>query len=113
MAIFTTLLSLFTGIKVSHEVAMTGEITLRGNVLPVGGIKEKTLAAHRAGIQRVILPERNRKDMVDVPDQVKEELEFFFVSKITEVPPIALTEALTPMPVITGKGTVDKPSAKA
>lgn len=113
VAIFTTLLSLFTGIKVSHEVAMTGEITLRGNVLPVGGIKEKTLAAHRAGIQRVILPERNRKDMVDVPDQVKEELEFFFVSKITEVPPIALTEALTPMPVITGKGTVDKPSAKA
>jgi ATP-dependent Lon protease len=112
-AIFTTLLSLFTGIRVSEEVAMTGEITLRGNVLPVGGIKEKTLAAHRAGIKRVILPERNRKDMVDVPEQVKEELEFFFVKKVTEIPEVALVEPLAPMPVITGQGTVDNPSASA
>lgn len=112
-AIFTTLLSLFTGIRVSEEVAMTGEITLRGNVLPVGGIKEKTLAAHRAGIKRVILPERNRKDMVDVSDQVKEELEFVFVKTVTEIPEVALVEPLQPMPVITGQGTVDNPSAKA
>jgi ATP-dependent Lon protease len=112
-AIFTTLLSLFTGIRVSEEVAMTGEITLRGNVLPVGGIKEKTLAAHRAGIKRVILPERNRKDMVDVPEQVKQELEFFFVKKVTEIPAVALVQPLAPMPLITGQGTVDNPSATA
>ncbi len=90
IAIFTTLLSLFTGVKVRHDVAMTGEITLRGNVLPVGGIKEKTLAAHRAGIRRVILPERNRKDMIDVADEVKENVEFVFAKTVRDVPEYAL-----------------------
>lgn len=90
IAIFTTLLSLFTNRRVRHDVAMTGEITLRGNVLPVGGIKEKTLAAQRAGIKRVILPERNRKDMVEVAEEVKEGLEFFFVSHVEEIPALAL-----------------------
>jgi ATP-dependent Lon protease len=96
IAIFTTLLSLFTEIQVRHDVAMTGEITLRGNVLPVGGIKEKTLAALRAGIKTVILPERNKKDMVDVADEVKENLEIVFVKKVEEIPAHALTKELQP-----------------
>ncbi len=113
IAIFTTLLSLFTGIQVRDDVAMTGEITLRGNVLPVGGIKEKLLAAHRAGIKRVILPERNRKDLIDVAQEVKDELDIVFVRKVTEVPALALTEDLHPLPVITGEGTLSSPKAEA
>lgn len=92
IAIFTTLLSLFSGRQVRHDVAMTGEITLRGNVLPVGGIKEKTLAAQRAGIRRVILPERNRKDMHEVAQEVKDSLEFCFVSSVDEIPELALVD---------------------
>ena len=84
ITIFTALLSLFTDVKVRHDVAMTGEITLRGNILPVGGIKEKVLAAHRAGIRRVILPERNRRDAIEIKDEIKKEMEFFFVSHISE-----------------------------
>jgi ATP-dependent Lon protease len=82
---------------VRHDVAMSGEITLRGNVLPVGGIKEKVLAAQRAGIKRIILPERNRKDMVDVPQEVKDAVEFFFVRQVSEIPPLALTGSLSPL----------------
>lgn len=96
IAIFTTLLSLFTDRRVRHDVAMTGEITLRGNVLPVGGIKEKTLAAQRAGIKRVILPERNRKDMVEVSQEVKDNVEFFFVSRVEDVPALALVDEEAP-----------------
>jgi len=77
---------------------MTGEATLRGLVLPVGGIKEKVLAAHRAGIKRVILPERCRKDLIDVPDQARNELEFIFVTHMDDVlkaaletPPVGVT----------------------
>ena len=92
VTMFTALASMLTGKPVRNDVAMTGEITLRGNVLPVGGIKEKMLAAHRAGIKRVILPERNRKDLIDVPDQAKNEMEFFFVKKMDELLPLALTE---------------------
>jgi ATP-dependent Lon protease len=69
---------------------MTGEITLRGKVLPVGGIKEKVLAANRAGIKKVILPKRNEKDLVDVPAEVKKEMEFKFVDRIEEVLEAAL-----------------------
>ena len=68
VTMFMSMVSLLTNKPVRHDVAMTGEITLRGLVLPVGGIKEKFLAAHRAGIKRVILPERNRKDVIDIPD---------------------------------------------
>ena len=78
-------MSLLTGRRVRGDVAMTGEITLRGTVLPVGGIKEKVLAAHRAGIKRVLLPERNRKDLVDIPETVRKDLELVFVKKIDEV----------------------------
>jgi ATP-dependent Lon protease len=79
------LVSLLTGRRVRGDVAMTGEITLRGTVLPVGGIKEKVLAAHRAGIKRVVLPERNRKDIIDIPETVQKDLETVFVKKIDEV----------------------------
>ena len=93
VTMFVALTSMLTGIPVRADVAMTGEITLRGNVLPVGGIKEKLLAAHRAGIKRVILPERNKKDIVDVPEEVKKELELFFVSKMDDVLPLVLSTA--------------------
>jgi ATP-dependent Lon protease len=112
-AIFTTLLSLFTGVMVRDDVAMTGELTLRGNVLPIGGVKEKLLAAHRAGIKRVLLPERNRKDLVDVAQDVQDELEIIFVKKVSEIPQWALTEKLIPLPPITGEGTLESPKAEA
>jgi len=92
VTMFVALTSMLTGIPVRPDVAMTGEITLRGNVLPVGGIKEKLLAAHRAGIKRVILPERNKKDIVDVPDEVKKDLEIFHVTRMEELLPLVLTQ---------------------
>ena len=85
VAMTVALASLFTGRRVRGDVAMTGEITLRGSVLPVGGIKEKVLAAHRAGIKRVILPDRNRKDLVDIPESVRKDLELSFVKRIQDV----------------------------
>jgi ATP-dependent Lon protease len=92
VTMFTALASLLTGKPIRSDVAMTGEISLRGAVLPVGGIKEKILAAHRAGIKRIIMPDRNEKDMIDVPDQAKAEMEFFYIKKIDEILPLALTE---------------------
>jgi ATP-dependent Lon protease len=83
-AILSAVVSLLTGRRVRHDVAMTGEITLRGNVLPVGGIKEKLLAAHRAGIKRVIIPERNEKDLIELPDEVKQTMEVILVKKVAE-----------------------------
>ena len=79
------LVSDITGRPVVKDIAMTGEITLRGKVLPVGGVKQKVLAAHRAGVKKVIMPEENRKDLEEVPEFVKEELEFSFVSDINEI----------------------------
>ena len=87
VTIAMSLLSLLTGKSVRPEVAMTGEITLRGRVLPVGGIKEKVLAAKRAGIATLILPKRNEKDLVEVPDEVKARMEFRFVEKVDEMLP--------------------------
>jgi ATP-dependent Lon protease len=81
----TAIVSLLTGLKVAPDVAMTGEITLRGTVLPVGGVKEKVLAAHRAGITKVLLPEKCRKDLIEVPDQVRADLQFVFVTRIEQV----------------------------
>ena len=90
VAMFIALASLFADRSVRPEVAMTGEISLRGLVLPVGGVKEKVLAALRAGVQRVLLPARNRKDLVDVPDDARSQLEFVFLDKVDD----ALTAAL-------------------
>src|SRR5207302_1151648 len=92
VTIFTALTSLLTGIRVRGDVAMTGEATLRGLVLPVGGIKEKVLAAHRAGIKRIIMPERNKKDLNDVPEQAKREMEFIFAHSMDDVLGSALEE---------------------
>ncbi len=85
VTMLTAIVSLLTGIKVDAAIAMTGEATLRGAVLPVGGIKEKVLAAHRAGITTVILPEKNRKDLVEVPDEIQSELTFHFCSRMEQV----------------------------
>ncbi|MCZ6806728.1 MAG: endopeptidase La [Deltaproteobacteria bacterium] len=92
VTMMTAIVSLLTGIHVRHDVAMTGEITLRGRVLPVGGIKEKVLGAHRAGIKRVILPERNTADLEEVPAEIRETLEFVPVSKMDAVLANALSD---------------------
>jgi ATP-dependent Lon protease len=91
VTMMTAIVSLLTDIPVRNDVAMTGEITLRGRVLPVGGIKEKILAAHRAGIKHVILPERNVADLEEVPQEVRDELDFHSVSKMEDVLRYALT----------------------
>ena len=85
VAMFTALVSLLSSRTVRSEVAMTGEISLRGLVLPVGGIKEKTVAAHRAGIRKVLLPARNRKDLEDVPESVRKDVEFVFCERVEDV----------------------------
>jgi ATP-dependent Lon protease len=88
--------SLYTGRKVRSDTAMTGEITLSGLVFPVGGVKEKVMAAHRAGIKRIILPDRNEADTDEIPDDVKKELEFIPVKYISEVLKAALEPHGTP-----------------
>jgi ATP-dependent Lon protease len=88
----TALASLATGRPVRSDLAMTGEITLRGKVLPIGGVREKVLAAHRAGITTVILPRRNERDLEDVPEELREGMEFIFVDSAEEVIPRALED---------------------
>jgi len=106
VTMFVAMASLLTGKPIRNDVAMTGEITLRGLVLPVGGIKEKFLAAHRAGIKRVVLPDRNRKDIVDIPETIREELELVFVKKIDEVLELTLetVPVVVPGPDAPGSG---------
>jgi ATP-dependent Lon protease len=95
IAMFTAMASLFTGRICRPDVAMTGELTLRGLVLPIGGVKEKSLAALRAGIKRVILPKLNEKDLPDVPPQAREKLDFVFVERVEEVLDVALRSGRT------------------
>jgi ATP-dependent Lon protease len=123
-----SLVSLLTGIPVKHDLAMTGEVTLRGKVLPVGGIKEKVIAAKSAGIRRVILPTRNEKDLDDVTASVREALQFEFADDIGQVldlafgpelqeraarypqPPAAAPESRgegTPVPVVVTQDAVE------
>jgi ATP-dependent Lon protease len=88
----TALISVCINTKVRWDTAMTGEITLRGNVLPIGGVKEKVLAAQRAGLPRMILPAANRKDLIDIPKVVKNKMDFIFVEEIKEVLQAALVK---------------------
>jgi ATP-dependent Lon protease len=112
VTLFTALTSLITGKAVDPKLAMTGEVTLSGAVLPVGGIKEKVLAAHRAGIKKVILPKENERDLEDVPEDVRNELKFIPVETIEEV----LKEALDidlPRPVASFPGNTFAPAHNA
>ncbi|MCA9522411.1 MAG: endopeptidase La [Myxococcales bacterium] len=92
VTMFTALVSLFIGERVRDDLAMTGELTLRGLVLPVGGIKDKVLAARRSGIEQILLPERNRKDLADVPENARKDLTFHFVETIDDVLRLALVD---------------------
>jgi len=91
VSMVTSLVSLLTKSPVKEKVAMTGEITLRGNVLPIGGVKEKVTAAHRSGIREVILPDLNRKDLEDVPENVSKDLSFHFAKEISDVLKVAIS----------------------
>jgi len=119
IAMTTALVSVLTGIPVRADVAMTGEITLRGEVLPIGGLKEKLLAAHRGGIKLVLIPEENTKDLTDIPDNVKNSIEIIPVRWIDKVLELALErvpEALPedeakPAPVAAAEAQKDSPAA--
>jgi ATP-dependent Lon protease len=118
IAMTTALVSIFTGIPVRADVAMTGEITLRGEVLPIGGLKEKLLAAQRGGTKTVLIPEQNVKDLAEVPDNVKNKLEIIpvrWIEKVLEValerPPAPIVE-MTQVPVSTGASTTTDGSSE-
>jgi ATP-dependent Lon protease len=109
----TALVSALTKIAVRRDVAMTGEITLRGKVLPIGGVKEKLLAAHRAGSRTIILPQDNEKDLADIPVAIQQELTIRFVDKMDDVLEIALEKKIEPRAVLVPSAatpTIDTPS---
>ena len=97
IAMVTSIVSTITDVPIRKDLAMTGEVTLTGQVLPIGGLKEKLLAAHRAGIKEVLLPKDNEKDLKEVPDKVKEDIKLTIVSNVDEVLKIALTKELKPI----------------
>lgn len=97
ITITTSLVSVLTGIPVVRDVAMTGEVTLRGHVLPIGGLKEKLLAAHRGGIKVALIPHENKKDLEDIPDNVKEGIKIMSVRTVEEVLDVALSRKPTPI----------------
>ena len=97
IAMVTSIVSSITGIAVDKNIAMTGEVTLRGHVLPIGGLKEKLLAAHRAGIKKVIIPEENQKDLADIPQKILNDIEIKTVKSVDEVLKMALLKELVPV----------------
>ncbi len=97
VAMVTSIVSVLTGIPVHKDVAMTGEITLRGRILPIGGLKEKLLAALRGGLTTVLIPKENEKDLTEIPDNVKKGLKIIFINTVDEVLKFALTQPLTPI----------------
>jgi ATP-dependent Lon protease len=103
VAMATAIVSVMTGIPIRKDVAMTGEITLRGRVLPIGGLKEKLLAALRGGIKRVLIPEDNVKDLADIPDNVKSGLEIIPVARMDDVIKNALLRPPQPIEWEEGK----------
>ncbi len=112
IAMMTSLVSAYTGIPVRKDIAMTGEITLRGHVLPIGGLKEKLLAALRAGIKTVLIPEENKKDLEEIPDNVKEGMEIIPVTRAEEVLKLALTKPLLPLSADTAEQGSKKSDSK-
>jgi ATP-dependent Lon protease len=108
VTITSALASLYTGRRVRPDTAMTGEITLSGLVFPIGGVKEKVLAAHRAGIRRIILPSRNEADVDDIPEDVKKQLQIVFVSGIAEVLDAALEVLVANPPPLASTGATDR-----
>jgi ATP-dependent Lon protease len=109
----TALVSALTRIPVRKDVAMTGEITLRGKVLPVGGIKDKVLAAYRAGITELIMPHENEKDLDDIPEEIRAVIEVHLIDSMDEVLRLALDAPIAPLPGSKGKleGTTSEPPA--
>jgi ATP-dependent Lon protease len=95
VAMTTAMVSLLTGRPMRSSVAMTGEVTLQGLVLPIGGVKQKVLAAHRMGLREVILPRRNEKDIEDVPESVRDVMTFHLASRVEEAIDVALEPAVT------------------
>ena len=98
IALCTAMVSVLTGIPARSDVAMTGEITLRGQVLPIGGLKEKLLAAHRGGIRTVLIPDENKRDLKEIPDNIKSDLDIIPVKWIDEVLEVALQRMPEPLP---------------
>jgi len=92
VTIATALISALSKRPVHRDVAMTGEITLRGRVLPIGGLREKVMAAHRAGLKTVLLPQQNAKDLVEIPHRVRRDLNLVLVNRMDDVLPVALLE---------------------
>jgi ATP-dependent Lon protease len=113
IAMFTALASLFSNRPVSADVAMTGEVTLRGLVLPIGGLKEKSLAAARAGVKRVIIPKLNEKDLPEIPDEVKRKVTFYPAETVDEVLKVALDTKTRRSPDHNGAGEVKGNGRKA
>ena len=97
IAMVVSIVSSITGIPVNKNIAMTGEVTLRGHVLPIGGLKEKLLAAHRAGIPKVVIPEENKKDLAEIPKNILNDLQVSTVKTVDEVLKMALTKELKPV----------------
>ena len=97
LGMVTSIVSVLTGIPVRKDIAMTGEVTLRGKALPIGGLKEKLLAALRAGTKTVLIPKENEKDLAEIPDNVKEGLELISVESVDDVLKVALTKPLIPI----------------
>ena len=111
----TSIVSSITGIPIDKNIAMTGEVTLRGHVLPIGGLKEKLLAAHRARIPKILIPEDNKKDLTEIPKNILSDLEIITVKNVDEVLKIALVKELKPIEWIEVENiskskTVEKPS---
>jgi ATP-dependent Lon protease len=111
IAMVTAIVSVMTGIAAKKDVAMTGEITLRGRVLPIGGLKEKLLAAHRGGIKKVLIPADNAKDLAEIPDNVKSGLEIVPVARMGEVLVHALVREPVPMVWTESDQEASQPSA--
>ena len=105
LAITTALISALTGVPTKRDVGMTGEVTLRGRALEIGGVKEKVVAGHRAGLKTIILPMDNKKDMEDIPDNVKKDIKFVFAEKLDDVLPVALAK----WPVTNGSSVFKSP----